>query len=209
MGNELSAIIHAQMGGCRIPPEQLINGVDHIDRLGAPDDTDNQTKSTVFIHNIQDLESTAVHRLVELEVNRPHVVRVLGFQQLPRTVGMAGPLAPARQRPLEPILPPDPLHPLVIDAPAAEPQPLVDWYRISAHMEPGQLADPPSKLLFFDGRHRHGPLCVVRIWPAIRHSRRCETLNRSCRTITALRRRSGLRSFPPPAPTAALKPAAR
>ena len=43
---------------------------------------------------------------------------------------------------------------------------------------------------------------MLRFWPARRQARLWETQNRSCRTITALRGRSGLRSFPLQAPTA-------
>ncbi len=43
---------------------------------------------------------------------------------------------------------------------------------------------------------------MFRFWPANRQARRWDTQNRSCRTQTALRRRSGLRSFPRLTPTA-------
>jgi hypothetical protein len=68
----------------------------------------------------------AVHCLVELEVDRPDVMRIFRAQQLPTATGRPRALAPAMQGPLEPFLTPDPLHSLVIDAPAIKPQPPVD-----------------------------------------------------------------------------------
>ena len=105
------------------------------------------------------------------------VVRVFRPQQLPAAVIGPGALPPVRQGPLQPLLPPDQLHPLVVDAPALQPP-------VPAHMAPGQLTDPPAQLLLLDIRHRHGPalgVAVLARQPA----------------GTALRRRSGLRSFPP------------
>jgi hypothetical protein len=83
MGNELRSIVHPQMGGCWILPEKYLNGVDHIDSFASSADTNGQAKPAVFIHNIQEFQPSDIHRLVELEVNRPHVVRVLSSQQLP------------------------------------------------------------------------------------------------------------------------------
>lgn len=86
MGNELRSIVHPQMGGCWILPEKFLNGVDHIDSFASSADTNGQAHAAVFIHDIQELQPSAIHCLVELEVDRPHVVRVLGSQQLPGAV---------------------------------------------------------------------------------------------------------------------------
>ena len=83
MGNELRSIVHPQMGGCWILLEKFLNGVDHIDSFGSSADTNSQAHPAVLIHTIQEFQRSAIHRLVELEVNRPHVVRVLSSQQLP------------------------------------------------------------------------------------------------------------------------------
>jgi hypothetical protein len=80
MGNELGAIVHSQMGGCWILIEKFLNRVDHIDSLASSPNTNSQAHATVFIHNIEYFQSTSIHRLVELEVDRPHVVRVLGSE---------------------------------------------------------------------------------------------------------------------------------
>ena len=86
MGNKLRAIVHAQMGGCWMLLEEFLNGIDYINSFASSADTDGQTKATVFIHNIEELQSASIHRLVELEVDRPHVVVVFGSQKLPGAV---------------------------------------------------------------------------------------------------------------------------
>jgi len=75
-------------------------------------------------------------------------MRVLKAQQLPAISSRPGALAPARQGPLETFLTPDPLHSLVIDAPAIKPQ--------------GQLPDPSFELLLLDVCQRdRAPLGVA------------------------------------------------
>ena len=63
--------------------EQLLNGCNHIHCLAAPADTNGQASTTEFIDNIEEFQSAAIHRLFELEVDRPHVMRIFGSQQLP------------------------------------------------------------------------------------------------------------------------------
>jgi len=63
---------------------------------------------------------------------------------------------------LEPLLPPDPLHPLLIDAPAVEPQPAVNQAAAPAPMAPRQLLDPAAQLPFLNICNRRRPtLCVA------------------------------------------------
>ena len=92
-----------------------------------------QANAAEFIDHVQELAGADVHRLVELEFDRPDVVRVLRAQQLHAATGRPRALARARQVSLEPFLTPDPLHPLVIDAPAIKPQPSVDKPPAPAH----------------------------------------------------------------------------
>ena len=63
--------------------EQLLNGGNHILCLAAPADTNGQASTTEFIDNIEEFQSASIHRLVELEVDRPHVMRIFGSKQLP------------------------------------------------------------------------------------------------------------------------------
>jgi len=63
---------------------------------------------------------------------------------------------------LEAFLTPDPLHSLVIDAPAIKPQPPVNQAPAPAHMAPGQLPDPPAQFLLLDVCQRHrAPLGIA------------------------------------------------
>jgi hypothetical protein len=80
MGNELRAVVHSQMGGGWIPPEEFLDGSDHIHRLAPPADTTGQADAAVFIDNIQEFQSAAILCLIELKVDCPHVVRVLGSE---------------------------------------------------------------------------------------------------------------------------------
>lgn len=107
--------------------------------------------------------NAAIHRLVELTVDPPSVVRVFGTHQLSAATSRPGALAPVRQGPLEPCLPPDPLHTLGVDAPALQPQPAVEQPTPPAHRAPGQFTDSPAQLLLFDRRHRHGPASGVAV----------------------------------------------
>jgi hypothetical protein len=74
------------MGGCWILPEKFLNSVDNIDSFASSADTNGQAHATVFIHDIQEFQPSAIHCLVELEVDCPHMVWVLGSQQLPGAV---------------------------------------------------------------------------------------------------------------------------
>jgi hypothetical protein len=74
------------MGGCWILLEKLLNRVDYIDSLTTSTNTNGKTHATIFIHNIQKFQSSAIQRLVELEVDRPHMMRVLGSKELSETV---------------------------------------------------------------------------------------------------------------------------
>ncbi len=71
------------MGGGWMLTEQLLNGGNHILCLAAPADTNGQASTTEFIDNIEEFQSASIHRLVELEVDRPHVMRIFGSKQLP------------------------------------------------------------------------------------------------------------------------------
>ena len=63
---------------------------------------------------------------------------------------------------MQTFLTPDPLHSLVIDAPAIKPQPPVNQAPAPAHMAPGQLTDTAPELLLFDVCQRHrAPLGIA------------------------------------------------
>lgn len=83
MGNDLRATVHAQVSGRWIELEQLLDRVNHINSSASPTYTNCQADAFEFINHVEELEHAAIHCLIELEVDRPDVVRVLGSQQFP------------------------------------------------------------------------------------------------------------------------------
>jgi hypothetical protein len=80
MGNELRSIVHLQVGWRWIQIEQLLNRVDHVNGLATPADTNGQADAAVFIQHVQECECTAIYRLIELEVDCPELVWIVGPQ---------------------------------------------------------------------------------------------------------------------------------
>ena len=66
------------MGWRRVKLEQVLNRVDHLNSPAAPINPNSQADTAVFIDHVQELEHAAIHGLIELEVDRPDVVRVFG-----------------------------------------------------------------------------------------------------------------------------------
>ena len=67
-------------------------------------------------------------------------MRVFRAQQLPAATGRPRAYAPARQGSLEPFLTPDPLHSLVIDAPAIKSQPGWSSGTLACFIQPNLLS---------------------------------------------------------------------
>ena len=132
--------------------------------LAAPADTKGQASTTEFIDNIEKSSSAAIHRLITLVVNPPHVSWASCSQQLPRTVWGTGtlPLTRRKEGPLEPLPPPNSLYLLVIDAPAVEPQLAPNPLMAPAPMAPRQLPDPAAQLAVLNACNgRRPPFCVA------------------------------------------------
>jgi hypothetical protein len=87
--------------------------------VDAPVHGDGQGLAGVLIDHVEQLQDPPVGGLVELVVQRPHMVRVLGSQPVRWTRGGADPLAFAPLgRHAEAFLAPSPLHGLAVDRPA-------------------------------------------------------------------------------------------
>jgi hypothetical protein len=56
MGNELSTILHPQVGWRWIQLEQLLDCVDHVNSLTTPAYTNGQADASVFIQHLQEFE---------------------------------------------------------------------------------------------------------------------------------------------------------
>jgi hypothetical protein len=87
MGNEFRAVVHPYMDGGWIQLEQLLNRVDHLSSPAAPADSNRQAEPAVLVDHVQELEGSPIHRLIELKINGPDVVGILGPQQFPFATG--------------------------------------------------------------------------------------------------------------------------
>jgi hypothetical protein len=83
MRNELRSNVHPQMGRCWIELEQLFDHIDHVNSFAPAAKLKSQADLAEFIDHVQELGGAAIHCLVQLEADRPDVVRILRAQQLP------------------------------------------------------------------------------------------------------------------------------
>ena len=94
--------------------------------VDAARDQHHQRLARELVDDVEQLQRPPVGGLVELKVERPHVIRPLGAQPPGRNRRLAEPpaLALALRDP-QPLLPPQPLHPLAVHLPAQLPQPVL------------------------------------------------------------------------------------
>ena len=103
--------------------KQLAQRLQNIVRLKPASHHDRQALPAVLIQHRQHLERPSIMRPVRHEVIRPYMVSVQGPQSDTRTVGQPQPSSfRLLTWHLEPLLSPDPLHPLVVHGPALRPQ---------------------------------------------------------------------------------------
>src|SRR5437764_2665866 len=103
--------------------------LEHADgRVGVDVALDEHLKrlAGVFVHDVEQLQDAPVDGLVELKIERPHLVGPFGPQPLgrDRRLSKASALAPPLRYP-QSLLSPAPLHPLAVDLPAQLPQVMV------------------------------------------------------------------------------------
>src|ERR1035437_5688856 len=139
----LRAVVHPQeLRGAALGDQPLQRRDDHV-RVDAARDQHHQRLARELVNDVQQLQRPRVGRLIELEIERPHVIRPLGAKPLGRDRRLPEPstLALALRDP-EPLLPPQALHPLAVHLPAQLPQPMM---RTTVppprplHREPAQL----------------------------------------------------------------------
>ena len=65
------------MSGRWVELEQLLDRVDHLSSPAASTDTNRQREPAGLIDHVEKLEGPPIHRLVELEVDRPDVMGIL------------------------------------------------------------------------------------------------------------------------------------
>ena len=61
------------MSGRWVELEQLLDRVDHLSSPAALADSNGQAEAAVLIDHVEKLEGPPIHRLVEMEVDRPDV----------------------------------------------------------------------------------------------------------------------------------------
>ena len=196
-----------------VPRRRPAPGDDAVERGGggigvdAPGGHDRERLPRVLVDDVEQLQDPPVRGLVELEVQRPDVVRPLspqphgGHRRVPQTLTLA-----SLHRDAQPFLTPEPLHPLAIHAPSLLAQP-AGYPRVRrgpvAHARRYPQRGWPREQACNSLRSASSPRpragwrrCVERCWPVTRHARRSDNSRRSCNMQTASRRRDGLTSFP-------------
>ena len=182
--------------------EEVGQDVDDVGGFELPVDPDRQAFPRELVDDIQHAVLPSVMGAILDEVVGPDMVGPLG----PQTD--AGPVAqpePAAFRlpgwDLQPLLPPDPLDPLVVDHPARRAaQQGGDLAVAEAAMLPGERDEVGRQLLLVVPAPRDLALCRAML--AERRQARRSEIDRACRTCSMqARRRAGLSSFPVPPPS--------
>lgn len=200
VGGELGTVVHAQMGRCASSGGDLGDDFDGAVGVDAVTDVDGQGFSGELVDDVEQLEAPPGGGLVELEIERPHVIGVLGSQLRRGAVAEALPFVAPLRGPLNTMGAPQPQSALGIDRQAFAGGDVVGLAPSPARMGLRETAQPLPI-----GRVRVSASCwgrrwVERCWPTTRHARRWDTPNRSWSRTTAARRRSGVTIFPPRGP---------
>ena len=117
--DELGAIIRPDVGGWSTHDEEIGEHVDDVDRGELATDAYRQALAGVLVQDVQRPEHPSIVCPVMNEVVGPDVVGVLGSQ--PDTGSVVEPQSPTPGLPgwyLQPLEPPQPFDPLVVDLPA-------------------------------------------------------------------------------------------
>jgi len=122
--------------------KELVQPIEHVVGSQPSFDVDDQTFLRVFVRNGEELHRSPIFGPCRHEVVRPHMIRMLCSQPDTRTIGQPEP--PTRRLflgHLQPFVPPDAFHPLVINPPALIPQQPSDLSIPVAAILTGQLDD--------------------------------------------------------------------
>ena len=150
LGRELRAVVAADPVGRPSTPDRYL-GQDDTNLLGghAPACLQCQAFTGVLLNQAQPLETSAVTGTIEDKVPCPNVV----FPTRGTEVAAVGvlPVRPAqlgigpRFGQSQPLIPPDPLHRLLVDRPALADQKRPDPPVAEPRVRAGQLLDPPGQ----------------------------------------------------------------
>ena len=142
-GRELRSVVRADVDRHPAVNEQLGKTRQYVLRVEAPRHVNCQALARVLVDDRQQAQLPPIRRAVEHEVVGPDVVAVLGTPTHDRAVGKPEP-ATLRllRRHLQPLLPPEPFHSLVVHPPTLLPE---------------QRRHPPVAVAAEAGSQRHQP----------------------------------------------------
>ena len=104
----------------------------------------------MLIDHVQELQPPALSRGVELEVHGPDLMRVFRLVAPHGSIGGPGPLLLSGSGPLQALLPPEPMHPLVVHRPALAPHHAVRHPPTPADVLGCDLPEPSPHLGLLD-----------------------------------------------------------
>jgi len=140
LGDELGAVVGADMPRNAAQDEQVGEHVDDIDRLELAIDPDGETLVCELVDDVEHPEFPSLVRAILDEVVGPHMIAVLRPQ--PNAGALVEPQTPALRLlagDLQPLASPDPFDPLVVDQPASPAQQFGDLAVAVTAVLPGQF----------------------------------------------------------------------
>lgn len=142
-GDELRAIVRANMLPFPADQEQLLEHIDHIAARKRSPHLQRQALTRELIHDAQELERPPILRPVMNKIPRPDMIRVRGamMHDSVLTVAQSTLLMPF-YRHFQPFPPPQVIHPLAIDLESLGSQQGPDKTIAVARMLPDQLQHP-------------------------------------------------------------------
>ncbi len=155
-GHELRSVVRADVARRAAGDEQIGQHVDDIGRAQPSPNPDRQALAGELVHNIQHPDLAPVPGTVLDEVIGPNVVRPLRPQ--PHAGAVVQPQPPALglpRRHTQPLAAPNPLHALVVAAPALSPEQRRDPAVTVSAILPGQRCDVRSQRHLVVGFPRH------------------------------------------------------
>jgi hypothetical protein len=142
LGDELRPVVGADMAGNATQDEEVGERIDDVDGSELPRHPDRQAFMGKLVDDVEHAYLAPVMGPILDEVVGPDVIAVLGPEA--NAGAVVQPQAAALRLPgrdLQPLAPPDPLHPLVVDEPTGSPQQLGDLAIAVAAVETGQFDD--------------------------------------------------------------------
>ena len=160
LGNELRAIIGSDVARHTAQDEEIGQHIDHIDGLKFAGDPDRQAFMGKLVDHIEHSILPSIVGAILDKVVGPDMIAVLGLQPDAGSVRQPKPAAFGLfVRNLQPLTPPDPLDPLVVDQPARLLQQTGDLAIAIAAIQPGQRKGVGGEPLFVITAPRDLALC--------------------------------------------------